>query len=97
MDRLTVATVTSSLTSRTEWSDEQFEILATHPDREVRVLLAQTRHVTPEQRARLVEDPDPRILDALAEGLPKMPPPTRTYQCRSCSASSPTPARSLTG
>jgi hypothetical protein len=58
----------SSVTGRRAWSDEQFEILAAHPDREVRVLLAQARYVTPEQRASLVEDPDPRILDALAEG-----------------------------
>ncbi|WP_200216813.1 hypothetical protein [Micromonospora coerulea] len=57
-----------ALTFRKEWTDEQFEALADHPDRKVRELLAQAVHVTPEQRARLVEDPEPGVLRALAEG-----------------------------
>jgi hypothetical protein len=56
------------LTFRKEWTDEQFEAVATHPDREVREFLAQAVHVQPDQRARLVEDPEPGVLRALAEG-----------------------------
>ncbi|MEU5529253.1 hypothetical protein ABZ744_20165 [Micromonospora chersina] len=57
-----------ALTFRKEWTDAQFEALATHPDGKVREMLAQAVHVTPEQRARLVEDPEPGVLRALAEG-----------------------------
>ncbi|MFC7549704.1 hypothetical protein [Plantactinospora sp. GCM10030261] len=57
-----------ALTFRTRWSDEQFDTLAGHPDRKVRELAAQAVHATPEQRARLVEDPEPGVLRALAEG-----------------------------
>lgn len=57
-----------ALTFRKEWTDEQFEAVATHPDHRVRELLAQAVHVTPDQRARLVEDPEPGVLRALAEG-----------------------------
>jgi hypothetical protein len=53
---------------RKEWTDEQFEAVATHPYRKVRALAAQAGHATPDQRARLVEDPDPGVLRALAEG-----------------------------
>jgi hypothetical protein len=56
------------LMARREWSDEQFEALAHHPDTEVRVRLAAAPHVTPEQRARLVEDPSLLVLGALADG-----------------------------
>lgn len=57
-----------SLAMRASWSDEQFEALAGHPDPGVRTLLAEARYVTPEQRVRLVEDPDRGVLRALAEG-----------------------------
>lgn len=58
----------AALMLRLEWSDEQFEALVNHPDHKVRRLLAQAVHVTPEQRARLVEDPERSVLWALAEG-----------------------------
>lgn len=57
-----------TLPARRRWTEEQFGALAGHPDREVRMLLAQAMHVTPEQRARLVEDPEGAVLHALAVG-----------------------------
>ncbi len=56
------------LTYRKEWTGAQFEAVVGHPDGKVRELLAQAAYVRPEQRARLVEDPAPRVLRALAEG-----------------------------
>ncbi len=56
------------MSSRREWTDEQFAALADHPDRRVRALLAKAPFVTPEQRARLVEDPESLVLFALADG-----------------------------
>src|SRR5262245_19425784 len=60
--------VRAYLSFRPKWSDEQFEALVDHPDPSVRMELAEAIHVTPEQRARLVEDPEFRVLWALAEG-----------------------------
>jgi hypothetical protein len=54
--------------ARSEWSDEQFDVLAAHPDLEVREQLAGALNVTPEQRARLVEDPSAKVLYELANG-----------------------------
>jgi hypothetical protein len=56
------------LSLRGEWSDEQFEALADHPDPNVRTELAEAIHVTPEQRLRMVEDPEFTVLCALVEG-----------------------------
>ncbi|MFB6393573.1 hypothetical protein AAFH96_10700 [Polymorphospora sp. 2-325] len=58
----------STLTFHKKWTDEQFEAVASSPDRKVREMLAQAVHVMPEQRARLVEDPEPGVLRALVEG-----------------------------
>jgi hypothetical protein len=57
---------------RPEWSDEQFGALAAYPDPNVRGLLAEALSVTPEQRARLVEDRAFTVLRALAYG-PEIP------------------------
>jgi hypothetical protein len=56
------------LGGRREWSDEQFDALADHPDPDVRVQLAEALHVQPEQRASLVGDPSFKVLLALASG-----------------------------
>jgi hypothetical protein len=56
------------LSSRPEWSDEQFDALVDHPDPRVRMELAEATHVTPEQRVRLVEDPEFKVLYVLAKG-----------------------------
>ena len=53
---------------RREWSDEAFEVLARHPDEELRTGLAQAPHVTPEQRARLLRDPSRKVRAGLAQG-----------------------------
>lgn len=60
--------VETALMFRLEWTDEQFEALVGHPDHKVRKILAQAVHVTAEQRAALVEDPERSVLWALAEG-----------------------------
>ncbi|WP_432824508.1 hypothetical protein [Dactylosporangium sp. CA-092794] len=54
--------------SRREWTREAFDTLAGHPDAEVRAALAQSEHLTPELRARLVDDPSRKVRAALAEG-----------------------------
>jgi len=59
----------TDLLFRRYWSAEQFDALAGHPDPDVRVCLAEARHVTPEQRARLVEDSSPRVVKVLVRGL----------------------------
>ncbi|GIJ43405.1 hypothetical protein Val02_02910 [Virgisporangium aliadipatigenens] len=62
---------TDTLTSveyREEWTDEQVAALAQHPHRAIRITLTQAPGLTPEQRTTLVEDPDPLVLDLLAEG-----------------------------
>jgi hypothetical protein len=51
-----------------EWSDEQFDALADHPDPAIRELVATAGNLAPERRARFVEDPEFRVLEALAEG-----------------------------
>jgi hypothetical protein len=56
------------LGGRRDWSDEQFDSLADHPNPDVRVQLAEALHAKPEQRARLVEDPAFKVLQALAGG-----------------------------
>ncbi len=50
------------------WTGGQFDALADHPDQRVREWLAEALHVTPEQRARLVEDPAIQVLRILALG-----------------------------
>ena len=50
------------------WTDEQFDALIDHPDPDVRVQLAEARHATPDQRARLVEDTSVKAVRALARG-----------------------------
>lgn len=52
---------------RKEWTGEQFEAVASHPDCKVRELLGQAVHVRPEQRARLVEDPESAMHRVLAD------------------------------
>ncbi|GLW28425.1 hypothetical protein [Actinoplanes regularis] len=56
------------IAGRTEWTDEAFDALAAHPDPEIRADLAQSVGSTGRQRARLVDDPDPRVRTALAVG-----------------------------
>jgi hypothetical protein len=51
-----------------EWSDELFDVLAAHPDVRRREMLAQSPRATAEQRARMIDDPDVRVLMALLEG-----------------------------
>jgi hypothetical protein len=63
-----LADVEYAVTFRETWTAEQLEALVAHPDGQVRELVARALHITPEQRARLVEDPAPAVLAALAEG-----------------------------
>ncbi|WP_327000374.1 hypothetical protein OHA72_35290 [Dactylosporangium sp. NBC_01737] len=52
---------------RPSWTVEQVGALIDHPDVAVRVVLAEAHHLPPAHRARLVEDPDARVLGALTE------------------------------
>ncbi|MGK5680177.1 hypothetical protein [Actinoplanes sp. URMC 104] len=59
------------LTQREGWTPEQFEVLISHPDVEVRKALAVSVRLDPERRGRLVEDPDRKVLHELIEhGMP---------------------------
>jgi hypothetical protein len=53
------------LIRRRVWTEEQFEALASHPDAEVRKVLAVAEHLDAEWRGRLVEDPDREVLRTL--------------------------------
>jgi hypothetical protein len=57
--------VLSRLKFRPVWTDEQFEVLLSHPDPAVRKALAVAEHLDPERRGRLVDDPDPGVLSEL--------------------------------
>ncbi|MEV0570019.1 hypothetical protein [Dactylosporangium sp. NPDC050588] len=56
------------LEARSVWTDEQVDVMVTHPQAQVRRVLAQAHHVRPEQRDRLVDDPDDFVRRLLAEG-----------------------------
>ncbi|GAA1620550.1 hypothetical protein [Actinoplanes couchii] len=58
------------LTAREVWDDASFDVLAGHPDPEIREALAQCPGATGEQRARLVGDLSIRVLHAVLEGPP---------------------------
>ena len=60
------ADVVGVMSGRT-WSDELFDIIAAHPDVRLREMLALSGRATGAQRARLIGDPDIRVLMALLE------------------------------
>ncbi|GAB3839195.1 hypothetical protein ACFPIJ_35210 [Dactylosporangium cerinum] len=59
--------VDAAIRGRDTWADEQVDALIEHPDSEVRTVMAYADHLPPAQRARLVEDPDEGVLNALVQ------------------------------
>ncbi|MGI5241262.1 hypothetical protein [Dactylosporangium sp. CA-139066] len=57
-----------SVFSRPHWTEEAFATLAAHPDRQVRVDLAEAGSLPPPLRARLVDDPEASVRAATITG-----------------------------